>query len=336
MVDQNLTKKLLEISDLEFTPLDDIFKSISKNQIKPIQIGVSKSFRQSANTLASIVLKKDLAAYEPKNDCYTKLQKKPRPKDRELSIIAADNSLEASKHLPPKHSTPNKPKLNTVENTFTLLATLDKSKNNTSMEVSTENSSSIDDKNNKSLEEKTVTTFISDFSNLPQLVPSAEELNEPSLNENEPLTSNVIDQVYIERGNHWILGVISLNNNYICIFDSLRLNHNRREHFVELMKITQISSTLAQSKLDMSKFKFYYSLDCEQQNNSFDCGVYVILWAYQIIKGQKEHVPIAEARKFIRYIFSLGEISITFDRKKGFRLTTTQAFCVMALILEKI
>ncbi|XP_065675504.1 uncharacterized protein LOC136091725 [Hydra vulgaris] len=192
------------------------------------------------------------------------------------------------------------------------------------MEVSTENLSSIDDKNNKSLEEKTFTTFIADFSNLPQLVPLAEELNEPSLNENEPLTSNVIDQVLngniaqlskfmhqhdvlnkdfilvnintdIERGNHWILGVISLNNNYICIFDSLRLNNNRREHFVELMKIAQISSTLAQSKLDMSKFKFYYSLDCEQQNNSFDCGVYVILWVYQIIKGQKEYVPIAEA-----------------------------------------
>jgi Ulp1 family protease len=70
---------------------------------------------------------------------------------------------------------------------------------------------------------------------------------------------------YKTSGSHWVLNIIDVDNNTIYYLDSMSGNVNNSK--VSKQKF---------SKLFGKKFSYVYGLEKKYQNNSFDCGMFVL------------------------------------------------------------
>ena len=90
---------------------------------------------------------------------------------------------------------------------------------------------------------------------------------------------------------HWILGVISKKNETIFVLDSWDSNSNRREIFKCLnIYITLMTFTEGLS-VDLEDWENVYSDDCPLQRNSYDCGLFAVLFAHAIFQKCKPQYP---------------------------------------------
>ncbi|RWS01045.1 hypothetical protein B4U80_14791, partial [Leptotrombidium deliense] len=66
-----------------------------------------------------------------------------------------------------------------------------------------------------------------------------------------------------------------------------------------------MAAAAAKIKLNLEKWKYVYADDIPKQENGFDCGLFVILYAYAIARNEKFFsLPCDTGRKWIKYLGS--------------------------------
>ena len=94
------------------------------------------------------------------------------------------------------------------------------------------------------------------------------------LNANITQSTEFIIAIIHWNGNHWITGLINLNQKTTAVLDSLgETNHNRL--FNKIYKVADVALTLQNKHHTFGEFKFRCSLDNPKQENYDDCGVMV-------------------------------------------------------------
>lgn len=92
------------------------------------------------------------------------------------------------------------------------------------------------------------------------------------------LPINFIDEMDVDledanNGDHWSLGVLSLLDNTLYVYDSMQIDDDEISE-IQLKKLVQklqSCNTIVHGKLKLRHLK------CDQQQNFDDCGVYVIM-----------------------------------------------------------
>ncbi|RWS18917.1 hypothetical protein B4U80_12390, partial [Leptotrombidium deliense] len=108
----------------------------------------------------------------------------------------------------------------------------------------------------------------------------------------------------IEGGSHWMLGIIIIKSREIILLDSLN-NKYRNEQFTVLRRMIFMAAASALVKLDISTWRCIYAEDTVKQQNGYDCGLFVILYAYSVIRNEKFFsLPSRIGRRWINYIGS--------------------------------
>ena len=89
----------------------------------------------------------------------------------------------------------------------------------------------------------------------------------------------------ISLGNHWTLGAVEINNKQVKYFDSLG---GREGKFFKSMKIflqNETNSRKCVGEIDWNEWKFEVVKSIPKQHNSYDCGVFVCIYAEYLAKG---------------------------------------------------
>jgi Ulp1 family protease len=99
------------------------------------------------------------------------------------------------------------------------------------------------------------------------------------------------------QGNHWILFLVCPNLEVIACLDS---THRENRPIFEMLSQSLGALEWIQPK-ESKKFKWNFNapLDIERQKNSFDCGVYVCLWAEKVCGIDVTLESSDEKRKYI-------------------------------------
>ncbi|RWS21954.1 hypothetical protein B4U80_14082, partial [Leptotrombidium deliense] len=138
----------------------------------------------------------------------------------------------------------------------------------------------------------------------------------------------------LNDGSHWMLGVINVNTREIIILDSLN-NKFRNEQFLVLRKIITMAAAAALVKIDTTHWNYIYAEDVPKQSNSYDCGLFVILYAYAIIRKEKFFsISSRVGRRWIKYIGSCFDHGI--QRLQPSRLSTKSLISIRDLISENV
>ncbi|KAI5949522.1 hypothetical protein KGF57_004732 [Candida theae] len=94
----------------------------------------------------------------------------------------------------------------------------------------------------------------------------------------EPLEE--LDLETANNGDHWVLGLLSLLEEKLYIYDSMKLDDDIKgdEQLQNLCKKLESCSNLVRGKLKIVLMK------CDQQRNFDDCGVFVVMIACYLVK----------------------------------------------------
>ncbi|RWS24903.1 uncharacterized protein B4U80_13156 [Leptotrombidium deliense] len=116
----------------------------------------------------------------------------------------------------------------------------------------------------------------------------------------------------IFAGMHWMLGLISFKLREIILLDSLNNSH-REEQFDVLRRMAMMAAATAKIKLNLDTWNYIYADDIPKQNNGYDCGLFVILYAYAFVRNEKFFsLPSDIGIRWIKYLGS----SFSFEPQK--------------------
>lgn len=87
----------------------------------------------------------------------------------------------------------------------------------------------------------------------------------------EPLEE--LDLETANNGDHWVLGILSLLDDKLYIYDSMRIDDDIKgdQQLQNLCKKLESCSNLVRGKIKVVQ------LSCDQQRNFDDCGVFVVM-----------------------------------------------------------
>jgi hypothetical protein len=103
-----------------------------------------------------------------------------------------------------------------------------------------------------------------------------------------PLHKKVLRLIHTNNFTHWVLGLIDISTQTIYILDSMRNvppSSQRQRDFLLLDKYATAYIYMCSSQeTPIFEWKYIYVLNCPQQTNGYDCGLYCVYYAYCIIK----------------------------------------------------
>ena len=137
-----------------------------------------------------------------------------------------------------------------------------------------------------------------------------------------PINDNTKIQ-YTCSGSHWTLNVIDVDNSLIYYLDSTKGNVSNAHTFHKRIE-----------KLFNKKFEFIYGLKRQYQNNSYDCGMFLLgftelLVKYFVNNGMKLNIKNDRKDKSLDFIFK-GENLVNNNYMETFRKNIIELIYNMA------
>lgn len=97
-----------------------------------------------------------------------------------------------------------------------------------------------------------------------------------------------------ESAEHWVLGVISKEEEATFVMDSIEDSKCRNKVFKCLAIVLRMMYDIEGLSVPDS-WRNVYCDDCAIQRNNYDCGLYVVLYVYSILQGKKPPRPERDA-----------------------------------------
>lgn len=130
------------------------------------------------------------------------------------------------------------------------------------------------------------------------------------------LTSTAAGQETSGSADHWMLGIIHKESQSIYLLDSIGDSAVRSETFLCLATIVHIMYEVENLKTPLADWSYIYSNDCLEQTNGFDCGLFVCLNVFAVLKGIRPgKVTSAYGRKFLYNVLKNGIVKLPQPKK---------------------